>query len=80
MNTAQVVLQGDKVKITPVFLMWHVSNIIPYLANLTFQYPVLYFSQAQVFFILRSDLLTAAEVEDFTILTMTVSVLISRCM
>ena len=74
MNTAQVALQGVKVKIMPVFLMWHVSNIIPYLANLTSQYPVLYFSYAQVFFILRSDLLTAAEVEDFTTLTMTVSV------
>ena len=74
LNTAQVLLQGDKAKITPVFLMWHVSNNNSYLANLTSQYPVLCFSYAQVFFILRSDLLTAAEVEDFTTLTMTVSV------
>ena len=62
LHTTQVVLQRGKVKIMPDFLMWHVSNIIPYLADLTSQYPVVYFSYAQVFFILRSDLLTAAEV------------------
>ena len=40
MDTAQVVLQGDKVKITPAFLMWHVSNNNSYLASLTSQYLV----------------------------------------
>ena len=60
MNTAQVVLQGDKVKIAPAFLMWHVSNNNSYLANLTSQYRVLYFCYAQVFFILRSDLLNCS--------------------